>query len=82
MVDLQDMILVSPAQVRAARLLVGWSPDRLAYHGNCTRPKVDEIERGDGTDRQAVGQLANALDAEGVRFDVDGAGVRMKRPAV
>jgi hypothetical protein len=76
--------VVSIAQVRAARGLLGWSKARLAEAANLPSLRVKRYEASDGVDipEADLDALHHALDAAGVEF-LSGAqpGVRMKAPA-
>lgn len=89
MADLRHLDRVTPAQIRAARALLFWTEDRLAYEANCTAGQVHRLELAD---RQVAGfiptsipasrefgELANALSRAGIIFDDDGKTVRLKQ---
>jgi transcriptional regulator with XRE-family HTH domain len=76
--------LISIAQVRAARGLLGWSKARLAEAANLSLPRVKRYEASDGVDipEADLDALHHALDSAGVEFLNGGQpGVRMKAPA-
>ncbi len=69
---------VSPAQIRAGRALLGWSPADLAEHSGASEAEIAHLEA------QAGAALVAALEKAGVLFlaedDGEGAGVRLSRP--
>lgn len=73
-----------PAQVRAARALLGWSQDRLAEASRVTRRTLLRFEIGETIPRVAtLAAIRAALEAAGVEFIAEnggGAGVRLKTP--
>ena len=75
----------SPAQCRAGRALIGWSPRRLAEAAHIEQEAVELYERGEGmlsTSELIV--LGAALNSGGVIALADGwagEGVRLNRPS-
>ena len=60
---------LSPALIRAARGLVGWSQDRLALEAGLARATVAAYEQGRGyTSPESLRRMQRALEAAGVRF--------------
>jgi ribosome-binding protein aMBF1 (putative translation factor) len=74
---------VSPAQIRAGRALLGWSPADLAEHSGASEAEIAHLE-AQGAEAQAGAALVAALEKAGVLFlaedDGEGAGVRLSRP--
>ena len=58
---------VFPIQVRAARVLLGWTQKDLAAHAQVSVPFINRIERGERLGRaEKLGQLRNALLEAGI----------------
>jgi transcriptional regulator with XRE-family HTH domain len=77
--------LISIAQVRAARGLIGWSKARLAEAADLPLQRVKRYERSVGIEipEQDLDVLRHALEAAGVEFLNGGQpGVRLKAAAV
>ena len=77
----QDML---PAQLRAARTLVGWSRESLAEACGVTVRTLARIEADITNPRPAtpatIAAIGRALESAGVEFtNGDASGVRMKR---
>jgi transcriptional regulator with XRE-family HTH domain len=74
---------ITPAQLRAARALVGWSRQRLAEGAKTTERTVARIEDSDTSPRTStIEAIRGALEAAGVEFIPEnggGAGVRLRR---
>jgi transcriptional regulator with XRE-family HTH domain len=75
--------MISIAQVRAARGLLGWSQTQLGEAANLSLPTVKRYETGKGANvsSDAVAAIHAALEAAGVEFipkNGGGAGVRLK----
>jgi transcriptional regulator with XRE-family HTH domain len=76
----------SPAQIRAARALLGISAQQLARLADVGSATVQRYEAGGGAQQRARDTLAKiqrALEREGVEFIGDpeaSPGVRLKRP--
>lgn len=64
----------SPAQIRAARALLGWSQQQLAEHSGIGRRTVAAFENDDErVTAESVDAMEFALEAAGIRFTgVDG----------
>ena len=83
--DGRIMVLLIPAQVRAARGLLGWSARELADRAGVHVTTVQRLELAHGSLRGAsktVEKIRRALEAAGVIFISDeneGPGVRLKR---
>ena len=61
--------LVSPAQCRAARAVLGWSQDRLAEVAGVSRTMVTDFEKGSRVPLPATHKaLQSALEAAGIEF--------------
>lgn len=78
-------IVITPAQIRAARSLVGWSQKELAGHCGLSEIAIKNIERGRSDPRSStLAAIIKAFDEAGVVFlqagDMrgGGAGVRLK----
>lgn len=80
--------ILTPAQARAARALLGWSQSDLAARASVAVPTVTQFERGNRMPTRAIaGAMRAALEAGGVEFIPPGAasppgggeGVRLKR---
>ncbi len=77
--------MLTVAQLRAARALLGWSQDQLAAKSGVSKPTIARLELGVG----AVGgyastqeKLHRALEAAGVIFvgeNGEGPGVRLRK---
>ena len=79
--------MVSVAQIKAARALVGWSQNQLAVESGVSIPTVKRLEAGEGNSEvggrsETGGKLAQALEAAGVIFigeNGEGPGVRLRK---
>ena len=79
--------MITPAQIRAARALLGWSPDELAEPSGVSKPTIVRFEAAE--ERVAEGgyagtrdKLVTALKGAGVLFSADSdgeTGVRLKK---
>jgi len=77
--------MMSVAQIRAARGLLGWSQTVLAIAAGLSVPTIKRYETGRGANVSdaAVAKLVAALEAAGVEFIAEnggGPGVRLKKP--
>ena len=82
--------MISAAQLRAARALIGIDQRRLAELAGVSLPTVQRMEASDGNVRGVVESLTKVVDAlnragvdligEHVRSDDGGRGVRLKQP--
>lgn len=74
---------IAPAQLRAARALIGWSREQLAHAAGSTERTIARIELAETLPRPATLQsLRTALEAAGVIFvdeNGEGAGVRLRK---
>jgi transcriptional regulator with XRE-family HTH domain len=75
--------MLTPAQLRAARALVGWSRDVLADKSGTAAETIQGFEsRGSDPKLGTVQRWRRALEAAGVKFldadDQDGPGVRLR----
>jgi transcriptional regulator with XRE-family HTH domain len=73
--------LISTAQIRAARALVGWSQAELAQAAGLSRPTVERAETKGVTDA-TFATLMRALEKAGVIFvdeNGEGPGVRLRK---
>lgn len=78
-------IVITPAQIRAARSLAGWSQKELSEHCGLSEIAIKNIERGRSDPRSStLAAIVKAFDEAGVVFlqpgDMrgGGAGVRLK----
>ncbi len=78
--------MILPAQLKAARALLGWSQDRLAQAsgvGASTIKRMETREGSIGGHADNVWKIEAALEDAGISFldesDVDGVGVRLKK---
>jgi transcriptional regulator with XRE-family HTH domain len=76
--------MIEPAQVRAARALIGWSQAELADAANVAVSVVDRFEAGqpDSLASETVAKMRTALESAGVVFipkNGGGAGVRLRK---
>jgi transcriptional regulator with XRE-family HTH domain len=78
--------VITPAQIRAARALLGWRQTDLAKASGVSEIALKNVERGASDPRMStIDAIERAFDAAGVIFldagDVrdGGPGVRMKR---
>lgn len=78
---------ISPAQCRAARGLLGWSQDQLAFAtgGEVAKRSLVRFEKAETTPQpRTLSAIRTALEAAGVLFiaeNGEGAGVRLKKDA-
>jgi predicted transcriptional regulator len=75
--------MLTPAQLRAARALLGWTRDDLSKRSAVPSVTIKGFESlGADSKMSTVLKLRRALEAAGIRFiepdDVDGPGVRIK----
>jgi transcriptional regulator with XRE-family HTH domain len=77
--------MITSAQCRAARGLLGWSQQTLAEHAGVGMMTVHQFERDGSQPRRATQDVVQrALEAAGVEFiDANGGGpgVRLRKPA-
>jgi transcriptional regulator with XRE-family HTH domain len=76
--------LISAAQMRAARGLLGWSQTRLATEAGMSLPTVKRYETAatEKVSDGAIEKLQAALEASGIEFiDGDAPGVQIRRKA-
>lgn len=83
--------MITSAQLRAARALLGLDQRELAQRCTLSLPTIQRMEASDGVIRGNVDslmKLVNALDASGIELIGDnvtssggGRGVRLKEPA-
>lgn len=80
-----DAAMIDPAQMRAARALLGWNMDELARRAAVSLASIKNIERG-ATDPRAstLGAIQTAFEKAGVVFlepgdqRTGGKGVRLR----
>jgi transcriptional regulator with XRE-family HTH domain len=79
-----SILKVSIRQIKAARILLGWSQDDLATASKVSLPTIKRLEASDGPvgGRETTGaKLTSALEVAGVEFISEnggGAGVRLR----
>lgn len=74
--------MISLAQIKAARALLGWSQDMLARAANLSLPGINNIERGLTSPRKdTLKAIEDALHNAGVDF-IDISGVQLRKPDV
>jgi hypothetical protein len=77
------MLKVSVRQIKAARMLLDWSQDRLAEAasvGIATIKRLEAQDNGLGGRDDTVGKIVGALEAAGVEFtNGDQPGVRLRK---
>ncbi len=75
--------MITRAQIRAARALIGWKQTDLAKAASVSEMSIKNIERGDTDPRVSTLQaIQTALEAAGVIFvpeNGEGVGVRLKK---
>jgi hypothetical protein len=75
--------VITGAQIKAARRLVGWPPSRLAQKARVVRAIIELAEKADGEPPltiQHMKAIRAALEAAGIDFmDGDAPGVRLGR---
>ncbi len=82
--------MITAAQIKAARALLGWDQARLAKEAGLSLPTIQRMEASEGNVRSNVDSLVKvveALDRAGVELLAEGAqstsggrGVRLKAP--
>ncbi|MCU0937473.1 MAG: helix-turn-helix transcriptional regulator [Gammaproteobacteria bacterium] len=80
--------MITPAQLRAARALLGWDQRQLAEAAGLSLPTIQRMEGSDGTVRGQVDSLVKVVEsleragvvllAEGAPSPNGGRGVRLK----
>jgi transcriptional regulator with XRE-family HTH domain len=84
--DQEDSNVLTIAQIRAARGLLGWSQSELAGRAGLSLPTVKRVEAGTGPNvsDDARARIQRALELGGVQFIAEnggGPGLRLrKRP--
>ena len=79
--------MITTAQLRAARALIGWTQDELAAHSGISKPTIARLELSTGPIGGYAGtreKLVKALETAGIIFIAEkdeGAGVRLKKSA-
>jgi ribosome-binding protein aMBF1 (putative translation factor) len=81
---LTQVVVLTPAQLRAARAILGWSREDLAVKSGGGAETVKNFElRGSDPKLGTVQKWKRALEAAGVAFldetETDGPGVRLKK---
>ncbi len=84
-VALYPAVMITAAQIRAARAMIGWKQSDLAARSGVSEISIKNIERGATDPRSSTLQaIQNAFDAAGLVFldpgdqRPGGAGVRLK----
>lgn len=76
--------MITPAQCRAARALIGWSQTDLADEADLSKVSISAFEKGGDMRESNRRSLKEALEAAGVTFlangdtTTGGPGVRLK----
>jgi DNA-binding XRE family transcriptional regulator len=72
--------VITVAQVRAARAILGWTQKTLADHAGIGIATVKTIEGGAGTRTATLAAIIAALQEAGIDFlaDTGGVGARLK----
>lgn len=77
--------MITPAQSRAARGLLGWNQQTLADRAGVGLMTVNQLEKDGGASRRATLEvIRRAFESAGVDFideNGGGAGVRLKKPS-
>ena len=77
--------MITSAQCRAARGLVGWSQQELAKNAGVGTVAIHQLESGTSQPRRAtLDVVRRALEGAGVEFideNGGGAGVRLQKPS-
>jgi transcriptional regulator with XRE-family HTH domain len=83
--------MITPAQMRAARALLGIDQQRLAELSGVSLPTIQRMEASEGTVRGVIDTLIKVVDAfgtagveligENAKSDGGGRGVRLKEAA-
>jgi len=82
----KSILKVSVRQIKAARALLGWSQEQLAFASNVSVPTIKRLEAQDGPlgGRTDTGdKIEAALAKAGIEFideNGGGPGVRLKKP--
>lgn len=75
--------IISPAQCRGARGMLGWSQMRLAEAASVSKPTIADFERGARIPhRNNLAAIREAFEMAGIEFISEndgGAGVRLKK---
>ena len=78
-------VMITSAQCRAARGLIGWSQQELAKNAGIGTVAVHQLESGTSQPRRAtLDVVRRALEAAGVEFideNGGGPGVRLRKPS-
>jgi len=76
--------MITPRQIRAARALLGWSPQRLADLAIVSLNAVTRLEKGKVDSRlSTLSSIQKTLTKAGIEFlpaDQKGEGVRLRSP--
>jgi transcriptional regulator with XRE-family HTH domain len=79
-----SILKVSIRQIKAARMLIGWSQEQLASAAGISLPTIKRLEAAEGLlgGRQTTAQkIERALEAAGIEFIAEnggGPGVRLR----
>ena len=71
--------MIKPAQLRAARALLGWSQPDLARASLVSRPTIARIELGGKPYDRTLVDLIRAFEEAGIEF-IGETGVNLKEP--
>jgi transcriptional regulator with XRE-family HTH domain len=75
--------MITAAQCRAARGLLGWSQQDLADHAKVGIMTIHQLEKGSQPRRATLSVVRSAFEIAGVEFideNGGGAGVRLRKP--
>lgn len=75
-----SILKVSIRQIKAARMLVGWSQAELALQSGISEPTIKRLEASDGLlggRADTADKIVAALEAAGVEF-INGTGVKLR----
>jgi transcriptional regulator with XRE-family HTH domain len=66
--------VITGAQIRQARELLGWTRYRLAPRADMSHRLLAQFENGRAIDQDSAERLRAALEAEGIEFLANGSG--------
>jgi transcriptional regulator with XRE-family HTH domain len=81
-------MVITAAQIRAARAMLRWSANKLAEASGVSLPTIQRMETGEGVPKSItrnVDAVQRALERAGILFideedDGQGPGIRRKKP--
>jgi transcriptional regulator with XRE-family HTH domain len=75
--------MITPAQIKAARALIGWKQADLAKAAQLSLTALNNIERGEADPKSStLLRIQQALEANGIEFMTGGARVRNQESEV